>query len=77
MTGYFLRRFLLIIPTFLGITLAVFVIMLVVDVSDASKAVEESLKLVTEALIVAGLFAALRDPALADPTEPGVYFRGL
>jgi microcin C transport system permease protein len=27
MTGYFLRRFLLIIPTFLGITLAVFVIM--------------------------------------------------
>src|SRR5213079_1236048 len=27
MTGYFIRRFLLIIPTFLGITLAVFVIM--------------------------------------------------
>jgi microcin C transport system permease protein len=27
MTGYFLRRFLLIIPTFLGITLAVFVVM--------------------------------------------------
>jgi microcin C transport system permease protein len=27
MTGYFLRRFLLIIPTFIGITLAVFVIM--------------------------------------------------
>src|SRR5437870_4640257 len=27
MTGYFLRRFLLIIPTFLGITMAVFVIM--------------------------------------------------
>jgi len=27
MTGYFLRRFLLIVPTFLGITLAVFVIM--------------------------------------------------
>jgi hypothetical protein len=61
----------------LSAAVAVFVIMLVVDVSDASKAVEESLKLVTEALIVAGLFAALRDPALADPTEPGVYFRGL
>src|SRR3989304_3524351 len=27
MTGYFVRRFLLIIPTFLGITLAVFVVM--------------------------------------------------
>src|SRR5258708_4983773 len=27
MTGYFIRRFLLIIPTFFGITLAVFVIM--------------------------------------------------
>ncbi len=27
MSGYFLRRFLLIIPTFIGITLAVFVIM--------------------------------------------------
>src|SRR6266478_1796871 len=27
MTGYFIRRFLLIIPTFLGITMAVFVIM--------------------------------------------------
>src|SRR5712671_6702720 len=27
MTGYFLRRFLLIIPTFIGITMAVFVIM--------------------------------------------------
>ena len=27
MSGYFLRRFLLIIPTFLGITLAVFVVM--------------------------------------------------
>src|SRR6266699_2959758 len=27
MTGYFIRRFLLIIPTFLGITLAVFVVM--------------------------------------------------
>src|ERR1043166_2096162 len=27
MTGYFIRRFLLIIPTFLGITVAVFVIM--------------------------------------------------
>ena len=27
MTGYFARRFLLIIPTFLGITLAVFVVM--------------------------------------------------
>ena len=27
MTGYFIRRLLLIIPTFLGITMAVFVIM--------------------------------------------------
>ena len=27
MTGYFVRRFLLIIPTFIGITLSVFVIM--------------------------------------------------
>ena len=27
MTGYFIRRFLLIIPTFIGITLAVFVVM--------------------------------------------------
>ena len=27
MTGYFIRRFLLVIPTFLGITLVVFVIM--------------------------------------------------
>ena len=27
MTAYFIRRFLLIIPTFLGITLAVFVVM--------------------------------------------------
>ena len=27
MTGYFVRRFLLIIPTFIGITLAVFLVM--------------------------------------------------
>ncbi len=27
MTGYFVRRFLLIIPTFIGITMAVFVVM--------------------------------------------------
>ena len=27
MTGYFLRRFLLIIPTFVGITMAVFLVM--------------------------------------------------
>ena len=27
MTGYFIRRFLLIIPTFIGITMAVFVVM--------------------------------------------------
>jgi hypothetical protein len=37
------------------------------DVVDISKTCEESLKLVSEALIVTGLFAALRDPALADP----------
>jgi hypothetical protein len=49
----------------------------VLDILELHKATEESLKLATEALIVTGLFAAVRDPALADPPGPGVYFRGL
>ena len=49
----------------------------VLDLLELSKATEESLKVVTEALIVTGLFAAVRDPALADPQRAGVYFRGL
>jgi hypothetical protein len=47
------------------------------DVLDLGKTCEESLKLVSEALIVTGLFAALCDPALADPPEGGVYFSRL
>ena len=46
---------------------AAFVATETLDVVDVSKTCEESLKLASEALIVAGLFAALRDPALADP----------
>ena len=49
----------------------------VLDIIDVSKVTEESLKVATEALIVSGLFAAVRDPALADPRGQGVYFRGL
>ena len=37
------------------------------DVVDVGKALEESLKVASEALIVVGLFAALQDPTLADP----------
>ena len=36
------------------------------DVLNLSPAIEESLKILAEALIVVGLFAALRDPVLAD-----------
>lgn len=54
-----------------------FLVMAALDVSDLSKTVEESVKVFTEALIVTGLVAALRDPALADPPEPGVYFSSL
>ena len=36
------------------------------DVVDISKTLEESVKLLSEALIVVGLFAAVRDPLLAE-----------
>jgi len=44
-----------------------FGVMTVLDVLGIVPTVEESLKLLAEAMIVAGLFAAYRDPALALP----------
>jgi hypothetical protein len=46
----------------------VFLVMALLDITDFSKAAEETLKVFSEALIVSGLFAALQDPALADPS---------
>jgi len=43
-----------------------FIVTSVLDVLSLNAAVEESAKLFAEALIVSGLFAALRDPVLAD-----------
>jgi hypothetical protein len=41
-----------------------FAFMTVLDLFDVSKTLEESVKLLTEALIVVGVYAAARDPAL-------------
>jgi hypothetical protein len=43
-----------------------FLVMESLDVVDVSKTLEEAVKVMSEALIVVGLFAALRDPVLAD-----------
>jgi hypothetical protein len=61
----------------ISVALPGFVGMMAVDIVDVSKVTEESLKLITEALIASSLFAALRDSALADPRGQGVYFPGL
>jgi hypothetical protein len=50
----------------LVLAFALFVVTETLDVLDPSKALEESVKLLSETLIVVGLFAALRDPLLAE-----------
>ena len=55
MTGYFIRRFLLIIPTFIGITLAVFVVMHFVPGGPVERAVMQyKMSVATEAGAAAG-----------------------
>ena len=55
MTGYFIRRFLLIIPTFLGITLAVFVVMHFVPGGPVERAVMQyKMSIATEGGAAAG-----------------------
>lgn len=55
MTGYFIRRFLLIIPTFLGITLAVFVVMHFVPGGPVERAVMQyKMAIATEGGAAAG-----------------------
>jgi hypothetical protein len=60
-----------------ALAFAGFVVMETLDALANWTAVEESLKLVTEALIVTALVAAARDPGLAERPSGGVYFSRL
>jgi len=51
----------------LGVAFAGFAAMTAIDFAAQRPEIEESLKLLAEALIVIGLLAALRDPALREP----------